>query len=138
MMVESVLRSATSVPAPQGFAARFQARLEKARQRKRARWLLLTTALTVLGVMGGLGLAIYGLVSYGPTILAWLLKTYNQVYWVGSVVDVIADTTIFFLETLAEQLPLLTWMGLSAALSILVFTWLASFYRLSYRAIRRE
>ncbi len=138
MMVENTLRAVPPVPAPEGFAARFQIRLESARRRKRARMLLLTSLLMVLGVALGVGILAYALVSYGATILAWLLKAYNQVYWVGSVVDVLADTTIFFLESLIEQLPLLTWSAVSAAISILAITWLTSFYRLAYRTIRRE
>ncbi len=137
-MVENKLRSAPSVPAPEGFVARFQQRLDKARQRKRVRVLILTTMLTVIGITAGLGLIIYGLVSYGATLITWLLKAYNQVYWLGAVVNVFVDTAVLFLETLVEQMPLLTLLGASAAITVIAITWLTSFYRLSFRTVRRE
>jgi predicted anti-sigma-YlaC factor YlaD len=136
--VEAVLRSAPSVQAPAGFAARFQIRLEKARQRKKTRLLFLTTALSGIGILAALGLIGYGLVSSGPTIFAWILKTVNQMYWLGTVVDVILDTVILFLESLVKQLPLVTMLVVSAAVSLLSLTWVTSFYRFGYRGIRRE
>lgn len=136
--VETVLRSAPSLEAPAGFAARFQIRLEKARKRKKARLLFLTTVLSVLGVLVAIGFIGYGLVSSGPTIFSWILKTVNQMYWLGSVFDVVMDTVILFLETLLTQLPLVTLLLVSAAISLLSLTWVTSFYRFSYRGIRRE
>ena len=136
--VEAVLRSAPSVQAPAGFAARFQTRLKKARQRKKARLLFLTTALSGLGILAALGLIGYGLVSSGPTIFSWILKTVNQMYWLGAVVDVFFDTVILFLESLIKQLPLVTLLVVSAAVSLLSLTWVTSFYRFSYRGLRRE
>lgn len=136
--VEGILRSAPSVPAPQGFAARFQVRLERARQRKQARLLLLTTMLTIIGLLVVAGLLGWALISSGPTIFSWVLKALNQFYWVGSVFDVFVDTLILFLESLLEQLPLVIWMAVSAAVSLLSLTWITTVYRLSYRDIRRE
>jgi predicted anti-sigma-YlaC factor YlaD len=136
--VENILRSAPSVAPAPGFAARFQMRLEKARQKRQARTLLLMTSLSVIGVLIGLGLISYLLLSYGATIFSWILKGFNQFYWVGTAFDVFVSTTILILESIVEQLPLVTLTAISAALSILVLTWITSFYRLSYLAIRRE
>jgi hypothetical protein len=136
--VESVLRSTPSVPAPQGFTARFQERLERVRQRRQARIVLLTTILIGLGVLASVGLLGWALFSSGATIFSWVLKAFNQLYWVGTAFDVIVDTIIVFLESVLEQLPLVIWMAVSAAISVLSLTWITSFYRLSYREIRRE
>jgi hypothetical protein len=96
------------------------------------------TSLSVIGVLIGLGLIGYLLLSYGATIFSWILKGFNQFYWVGTAFDVFVSTTILILESIVEQLPLVTLTAISAALSILVLTWITSFYRLSYLAIRRE
>jgi predicted anti-sigma-YlaC factor YlaD len=136
--VDSILRSAPSVAPAAGFTARFQLRLERAHQRQQARSLLLMTVLTIIAVLGGLGLIGFLLVSYGATIFSWVLKALNQFYWVGTAFDVVASTTIIILESVMEQLPLVTLMAISAAMSILVFTWVTSFFQINYRAIRRE
>jgi hypothetical protein len=96
------------------------------------------TSLSVIGVLAGLGLIAFLSVSYGATVFSWVLKVFNQFYWVGTAFDVFVSTTVHILESIVEQLPLVTWMAVSAALSILVLTWVTSFYQLSYRAIRRE
>lgn len=136
--VEGVLGSASFVAAPEGFAARFQARLTKARQRRNARLMLLVTTLTVAAILAGLGLAGYAVYASGATFLSYLLKGLNQVYWVGTVFEVALETGALFLENLLEQIPFLLWAAVSVAASSLVFTWITSFYRISYREIRRE
>lgn len=136
--VESLLRTAPSIPAPQGFTARFQARLDRGRLRRRARLVFLITTLTGVGLIAILGLLGWTLISSGATIFTWVLKVFNQFYWIGTFIDVLVETGIQFLEYLIEQLPLLTWMVISAAISVLSLTWITSFYRFNHRAIRRE
>ncbi|MGD2058248.1 MAG: hypothetical protein PVF85_10425 [Anaerolineales bacterium] len=136
--VEGVLGSASFVAAPEGFANRFQTRLAKARQRRHARQMLLTSTLIAAAIMAGFGLAGYAFFSSGATFFSWLLKGLNEVYWLGTLIDVVLDTVILFLESLLEQVPLLLLMVFSVAVSSLVFTWVTSLYRLSYREIRRE
>jgi anti-sigma factor RsiW len=136
--VEGVLGSASFVAAPEGFAARFQARLAKARQNRNARWMLLVTTLAAAAIVAGMGIAGYALYSSGATFLSLLLKGLNQVYWVGTVFEVALETAALFLESLLEQIPFLLWAAVSIAASSLVFTWITSFYRISYREIRRE
>lgn len=138
VMIEDVLVTAPSMPAPRGFLTRFQARLENARHQRQARLLLMTTILIIAGILAVVGLLGWGLLSYGATIFSWFLKAFNQVHWVATVVDVFTETLILLLETVAEQLPLVIWMAVSGAISVLVLTWVTSFYRLSYRVVGRE
>jgi predicted anti-sigma-YlaC factor YlaD len=136
--VDDLLRFAPSVPAPDGFTDRFKIRLEKARQQRKARLLLFTTSLTVIGVLAGVGLLGYVFISSGATIFSWLLKAINQLYWVGATVEVVVETVFLLLEGILEQLPLVTLMAISGALSLLALTWITSLYRFNYSAIRRE
>lgn len=136
--LDDLLRSAPSIAAPDGFIDRFKIRLEKARQQRKVRLFLLTTSLTVIGVLTGIGLVGYLLISSGATIFSWLLKAINQMFWLGAVVDVVAETITILLESILEQLPLVTLMAVSGAISLLALTWITSFYRFNYSAIRRE
>jgi hypothetical protein len=138
--IEDLLVDASRVEAPPGFTSRFMTRLRESRRRHQTRLFLATMAFTLGGlIVAGVFLGLE-IISKGPTYITWMLKTASQLSWVGDLFALVIDLTLLFLESLVSQLPILTLVGISALISLLSITWIASFYQLGFRyqSLRRE
>ena len=136
--VEAELRRGRQLEVPMGFVGRFQRRLNMERNRRRARRIVSVLVPMSLALIAGVGLAVAELISRLPTILAWSLKTIEQLRWVAELLDVVGDFLRILLESLAGNIPAFLWLAVPALFSALSFAWLLSLYRLSYRRVERE